>query len=106
VHRRPTDRPIAYLTSSYARAGDTFIRREVEELRRRGWVVHTFSIRRADSEEQVSDEILREQRTTDYILERGAWRLVGAFARMALRSPRRMARAIRQAGAIRWPGLK
>jgi glycosyltransferase involved in cell wall biosynthesis len=101
MHKR-----IAYLTSVYARAGDTFIRREVEELRRRGWTVHTFSIRRPDAGEQVSEEILREQRTTDYILEGGAWRLLAAFARMSLRSPARMARAIAQARAIRWPGLR
>ena len=67
--------PIAYLTGFYARAGDTFIRREVEELRRLGWTVHTFSIRRADAGEQVSEDILREQAATFYILEQGAWRL-------------------------------
>lgn len=100
------DKPIAYLTSVYARAGDTFIRREVEELRRLGWTVYTFSIRRADAGEQVSEEILREQRTTDYILERGPWKLLLAFMRTWLRSPRRMIRAIRQARAIRWPGVK
>jgi glycosyltransferase involved in cell wall biosynthesis len=100
------DKRIAYLTSVYARAGDTFIRREVEELRARGWTVHTFSIRHPDAGEQVSDEILREQRTTDYILDRGFWRLLAAFARMSLRSPGRMIRAMAQARAIRWPGLR
>lgn len=100
------DRPIAYLTSLYARAGDTFIRREVEELRQRGFVVHTFSIRRADEGEGVSEEILREQRSTDYVLEHGPVRLGLAFLRMALRAPLRMLRAVRQAGRIRWPGLR
>lgn len=100
------DRPIAYLTSVYARAGDTFIRREVEELRRRGWTVHTFSIRRAGERERVSEEVLREQRATDYILEHGGWTLLAAFARTSLRSPRRMMRAIREARAIRCPGAR
>lgn len=99
-------RAIAYLTSVYARAGDTFIRREVEELRRRGWIVHTFSIRRADEGEQVSEEVLREQRTTVYVVEQGPRRLLAAFARMSLRSPLRMLRAIRQASSIRWPGVR
>lgn len=99
-------RSIAYLTSQYARAGDTFIRREVEELRRNGWTVHTFSIRRADEGEPVSEEVGREQRTTDYVLERGPWRLLAAFAWMSLRSPARMVRALRQARAIRWPGVR
>lgn len=99
-------RPIAYLTSLYARAGDTFIRREVEELRRLGWPVHTFSIRRADEGEHVSEEILREQRTTEYVLERGPLRLAAALALEALRSPRRMLRAIRQLRSLRPPGLR
>jgi glycosyltransferase involved in cell wall biosynthesis len=99
-------RSVAYLTSFYARAGDTFIRREVEELRRLGWTVHTFSIRRADEGEGVSEEILREQRSTTYLLEQGGWKLAAAFFRRAVRSPRRMMRAVSQARAIRWPGLR
>ena len=39
---------IGYLTSIYARVGDTFIRREVDQLRRLGHTVHTFSIRKPD----------------------------------------------------------
>ena len=97
---------IAYLTSFYARASDTFIRREVEQLRRLGWTVHTFSIRRVGSEEQVSGEILREQTSTVYILEQGVWRHVWAFISMACRYPLRMLRAINLARRIRWPGVK
>lgn len=97
---------IAYLTSFYARAGDTFIRREVEELRRRGWTVHTFSIRRSAEGEQVSDEVRREQRTTGYVLEQGLFKLMLSLVRMGLRSPRRVMRAIGLAGAIRWPGVR
>ncbi len=100
------DKSIAYLTSAYARAGDTFIRREVAELRRLGWTVHTFSIRRAEQGEQVSEEILGEQRTTDYILEHGFPTLALSFVRTCLRSPLRMLRAIGEARAIRWPGIK
>lgn len=100
------NRSIAYLTSFYARAGDTFIRREVEELRRRGWTVHTFSIRRADEGGHAAEDVLREQRTTEYLLERGPWRLAGAFLWMAARHPVRMSRAVRQARALRWPGLR
>jgi len=97
---------IAYLTSSYARAGDTFIRREVEELRHLGWTVDTFSIRRVGSSEQVSDDILREQNSTFYILEQGMWRLGITFMAMALKYPLRMGRAFRKASEVRWPGIK
>lgn len=100
------NRSIAYLTSVYARAGDTFIRREVEALRALGWTVHTFSIRRPDRAERVSEDIAREQRSTDYILERGALRLLGSVARMALRSPRRVIRTARLASSIRSPGVR
>jgi len=100
------NRTIAYLTSEYARAGDTFIRREVEELRRRGFTVHTFSIRRADEGAHIPEDILREQRTTDYILEHGAARLALSFLWMSLRFPGRMLRAAAAAGALRRPGLR
>lgn len=96
---------IAYLTSSYARAGDTFIRQEVEELRTLGWTVLTYSIRRAQGED-VSEEIRREQRSTDYILEHGAWGLLRAFVGMWLRAPLRMMRAVALVRANRWPGLR
>lgn len=100
------NRSVAYLTSTYGRAGDTFIRREVEELRRLGWTVHTFSIRRPGGEERVSADVARAQETTDYVLEHGAIRLLAASARAFLRSPRRFLRALRQAGSLRWPGLR
>ena len=62
---------IGYLTSFYARAGDTYIRREVEQLRRMGHVVHTFSIRKADPRELVSEAIRQEHARTEYIFEAG-----------------------------------
>lgn len=61
---------IAYLTSIYARASDTFIRNEVIELRARGHEVFTFSIRREANDKNVSTEVAAEQSTTDYILEK------------------------------------
>ena len=80
---------IAYLTSVYARAADTFIRGEVAELRRRGFVVHTFSIRRPDAGEKVSDEIRTEQSRTDYVLDHGVWRLFYSALALALCRPPR-----------------
>jgi len=97
---------IAYLTSVYARAGDTFIRREVQALRQMGWTIRTFSIRRADASERVSEDIASEQATTVYILEQGLFRLLAALLRMSFKYPARMRRAILQAMSVRWPGLK
>ena len=81
---RPT---IAYLTSHYARASDTFIRGEVEQLRRLGHVVHTFSVRKPDASELVSEAVRREHAQTVFLLEAGPVRLVLAGLRTAVTAP-------------------
>jgi glycosyltransferase involved in cell wall biosynthesis len=97
---------IAYLTSTYARASDTFIRGEVAELRALGYTVHTFSIRRPGPDELVSDEIRREHAATEFVLEAGVAQLVLVWLRTLFRSPRRMLAAGRLAARISTPGLK
>ena len=86
---------IGYLTSQYARVGDTFIRREVALLRHLGYVVHTFSIRRADLGESISEEIRQEQAQTEYLWEAGVGRLARAGLRMAITRPRAFLTAFR-----------
>jgi glycosyltransferase involved in cell wall biosynthesis len=93
----PEPTTIAYLTSYYARAGDTFIRGEVEQLRRLGHVVHTFSIRDPGPEEVISDEIRRERAATIDLVEAGAVRLALAGLRRAIAAPRRSLEAVRVA---------
>jgi glycosyltransferase involved in cell wall biosynthesis len=93
----PQRTTIAYLTSQYARAGDTFIRGEVEQLRRLGHAVHTFSVRKPGPEEVVSDEIRRERAGTIDLLEAGAVRLALAGLRRAVATPRRSLGAVRMA---------
>ncbi len=102
----PDQMTIAYITSQYARASDTFIRAEVLELRRRGHTVHTFSIRRADEGQNVSDEVRSEQASTDYILSHGAAALLISFIAVALTWPGRTLGAMRLAWKTRAPGLK
>jgi glycosyltransferase involved in cell wall biosynthesis len=97
---------IGYLTSLYARAADTFIRDEVLELRRRGHVVHTFSIRGPERGEVVSEIVRREQESTDYVLEKGVGRLLFAFLALWVREPRRMLLATRLAWQTCSPGLR
>ena len=97
---------IGYVTSLYARAADTFIRDEVQELRRRGHVVHTFSIRGPLLEEAVDDTVRREQESTDYILEKGAAKLVAPFAVELVRHPKAALAAARLAWRTRSPGLR
>ncbi len=55
---------IAYLTSVYPRATDTFVRNEVLRLREQGHTIHTFSIRRADDSQMVSALVRSESANT------------------------------------------
>src|SRR3954463_4853198 len=60
---------LAYLTSAYARASDSFIRGEVAQLRAMGHMVETFSVRKSPASELVSDEIRREHGNTEFLME-------------------------------------
>lgn len=97
---------IAYLTSVYGRASDTFVRNEVVELRRRGHTVQTFSIRRHAADAEVDEAVRREQATTDYILERGPWRLAAALLGLAATRPAALLAAARLAWRTRARGLR
>src|SRR3954471_21545823 len=88
---------LAYLTSLYARASDTFIRLEVARLRELGHTVHTFSVRRCDPAELVDDGVRREHASTEFLLEAGFLRMGLALAVEFGRSPRRAVLAARVA---------
>lgn len=57
--------PIAYVAGSFPLRSETFVWREVRELRRRGWTVHTFGLR--PPEEQTPDELADLRRETRYL---------------------------------------
>lgn len=97
---------IAYLTSVYARASDTFIRNEVVELRQRGHHVHTFSIRREKNDANVSTQVASEQASTDYILENPSIYLIFIFIAQIFFTPGAMIQAFILAASTRAPGLK
>ena len=97
---------IAYLTSIYARASDTFIRNEVIALRARGNTVHTFSIRQAGIHEEVSQQVRQEQSTTDYILSHRRLFLMWEFLCLSCQHPGRMIDTLKLAYAIRPAGWK
>ncbi|HWE97776.1 MAG TPA: hypothetical protein VG269_27725, partial [Tepidisphaeraceae bacterium] len=101
------DRPVlAYLTSAYARASDTFIRGEVRQLRALGFTVHTFSIRRAEPEQAVSEEVRQEQETTEYLLDGKKSRLIAGALSQAIRAPGKCLGALRLAQRCSPPGIK
>jgi glycosyltransferase involved in cell wall biosynthesis len=101
------DKPIlAYLTSAYARASDTFIRGEVRQLRALGFAVHTFSIRRAEAEQVVSEDVRREQSSTEYLLDGNKGRLLSGALRTLIGAPGRCLGAVRLAQRCSPPGIK
>jgi colanic acid/amylovoran biosynthesis glycosyltransferase len=101
-----SDLHIAYLTSAYGRPGDTFIRNEVNELRRLGAVVDTYSIRRPALDADAEEDIVWHQKSTDYILEAGFATLLVRAIRMAIAHPVRFARVLGLAWQTAAPGLR
>jgi glycosyltransferase involved in cell wall biosynthesis len=98
-------RTIAYLASHYARADDTFIRSEVEQLRKLGFIIKTFSVRQPRENEIVSDRIRCERNATEDLLRSGPVRLIlSAFSFMVM-SPFRLMRALPVAIRLGTPGF-
>ncbi len=96
---------IAYLTSIYPRASDTFIRTEIAYLRREGMAVDTFAIRRAEASAIVSEAIKCEQDNTTYLLEQGRLRFVAAAFFFLVSKPKRFFRTVRLLWKTSMPGL-
>ena len=97
---------IAYLTGEYPRATDTFIQREVANLRSMGADVHTFSIRRTSDEHIVGEEQKIERDRTFYILPPNIINLVVAHLSLLLVSPKKYLETIKLAFTTSQPGLK
>ncbi len=97
---------VAYLTSVYARATDTFIRGEVRELRNLGHRVVTYSVRRPNPSELVSADIRAEHDATTYLLDAGPVGLLRAALRRAVTQPRRLIKAGRLAAGSTTPGAR
>lgn len=97
---------LGYLTSAYARASDTFIRGEVRQLRKLGFTVYTFSIRRAQPEQVVSEDVRQEQANTEYLLDGNKGRLLKGAIQSAVVNPSGFLRAMALAQRCSPPGLK
>jgi hypothetical protein len=83
---------LAYLTTAYPEVSHTFIRREIEELERRGHSVLRVAVRRHISTLVDARDLAEEARAVR-LLDRPA-RLLLAFASALVRSPLRFARAL------------
>lgn len=97
---------IGYLVSQYPAASHTFIRREVEALRRRGLTIDTFSIRRPAANERASTEDVAAYQSTWYVLPIAFGALCSAHLGALLRRPGAYFRVLRLALRHRAPGLR
>jgi glycosyltransferase involved in cell wall biosynthesis len=92
---------IAYLVSQYPAPSHTFIRREVEALRRRGLAVETFSIRPGESQ-SAADRA--EEGRTFYVLPAPVWPLARDLVLTLVRRPGRWLSTLRATVRHRLPG--
>ncbi len=97
---------LAYLTSQYPAASHTFIRREVEALRKLGWSIDTFSVRPPSTNETVSETDKAEADGTFYLLKQSPGALLTAHAATLFSRPGRYLAALRLALDHRAPGLR
>jgi hypothetical protein len=86
---------IAYLTGQYPNAGSTFILVEVEQLRRLGFEVSTFSVRRTASDQLVSAALRAEHARTFCLLDGPPGRLAAALIWALATRPLRLVEALR-----------
>ncbi len=100
--------PIAYLTGEYPRATDTYIQREVAQLRVLGHDVITCSVRRTDAAHLVGSEQREEAARTFYVVAAAMHPLtvLRCHAQAVSRAPRRYFKALRLALRSGRPGLK
>ena len=96
---------VGYVSSIYPRATDTFVQREVENLRALGVEVVTFSVRRPGDEHLTGPEQVRESASTTYLLPFRPGRVIRSHLRM-LRAPGRYLRTLRLAAATKAPGIR
>lgn len=92
---------VAYLVNQYPKVSHSFIRREILALEQRGIAVLRISVRGWDGE-LVDPEDEREQAKTHYVLQGGARGLAAAVLARLLRSPARLAGALKQAVLMGW----
>jgi colanic acid/amylovoran biosynthesis glycosyltransferase len=97
---------IAYYTTCYPRATDTFIQREVLGLRQRGIDVRTFAVRRSGADHDISSQIVEEKRNTYYVLPISPAKLISANLTTLIRAPRCYFAVLALALKTRRPGLR
>jgi len=97
---------IAYLVSQYPASSHTFIRREIEALRARGYAIDTFSIREPSAAERGAATDKAAFDSTFYVLPFEALRLLHSHTEALATKPVRYLKTLGLALKHRVPGLK
>jgi colanic acid/amylovoran biosynthesis glycosyltransferase len=97
---------IAYLCCLYPCLSHTFVLREVEALRRRGVEIDTFTIRRAEADQLLTDADRVAFQTTFAILPPRWLRLLSTHLRLAYTAPKAYLRTLALALRLAPPGLR
>lgn len=97
---------IAYLTGEYPRATDTFIQREVGQLRQQGIDVQTFAIRKPSADHLVGEEQKAERSRTQYILPLSPFYLLWCQLSCLWRNPSGYWQGLKLAWQTSQPGIK
>ena len=105
-HRVSAPARVAYLVSKYPAPSHTFIRREIDALRRRGIALETFSLRRPHPGECQSETDRRAFASTWYVRPVSLRGLAAAHLQALALGPRRYLRTLGEALRHRVPGLR
>jgi glycosyltransferase involved in cell wall biosynthesis len=97
---------LAYLVGQYPNAGSTFIAVEVQQLRRLGFDVSTFSVRRPPQDQLVSEVLRDEHARTQFLFDGPKRRLADALLWALASRPGRLPGAVRRIWRTAPPGLR
>lgn len=97
---------IAYFTSVYPRATDTFIQREVVHLREKGHDVFTYALRAPGADHNLSGLVASERANTVYLLPAKLWLLLKLNLRWIFKYPERYFSTLKLAFKTSKAGLK
>ena len=97
---------LAYFCSEYPSRSHTFIRREINELRRRGASIDVYALRRPKPENLISALDHQEFEQTVNILPVKPWQLILIHGQMFIQKPLRYLHTLKTALGHHLPGAK
>jgi len=97
---------LAYFCSEYPSRSHTFIRREINELRRRGASIDVYALRRPKPENLISALDHQEFEQTVNILPVKPWQLILIHGKMFIQKPLRYVHTLKTALGHHLPGAK